>query len=216
MGEDKRILQLGGIGGLLAGISFILASISRGLTPRFSTSEEVLQSYLESATLHLLNQAFLFVAILLFIPLLLALYRSLRKSSPAGALLGSVIGVMGLTILAISLVSSLAALSTLSGLYAAATPAEKTTIVIVAEVMGSFGLSIAGRWFFALSFVSFGVAMLGSPAYKRRFGWVTVILGIFTGLVAPFALIPGSHSEIGWGLLSLILGWKVYSLSRAA
>jgi hypothetical protein len=65
------------------------------------------------------------------------------------------------------------------------------------------------------------VAMLGTPAFGKGFGGVSVVIGV-VGVVAASVLLvdPLSLSASFIGVLALIifhliLGWKVYSLSRA-
>jgi hypothetical protein len=64
------------------------------------------------------------------------------------------------------------------------------------------------------------VAMLGAPAFGKGFGGVSVVLGV-VGLVAAVLQMVNPSSPIGAGSLFtclifyLVLGWKVYSLSRA-
>jgi hypothetical protein len=62
--------------------------------------------------------------------------------------------------------------------------------------------------------------MLGSPAFGKGFGRVSVALGV-AGVVAASVLLVDPLSPSAFvGVLSLIafhivLGWKLYSLSRA-
>jgi hypothetical protein len=62
--------------------------------------------------------------------------------------------------------------------------------------------------------------MLGSPAFGKGFGGLSVVLGVI-GLVAASILVVDPLSPSAFvGVLALIifhlvLGWKVYSVSRA-
>ncbi len=64
-----------------------------------------------------------------------------------------------------------------------------------------------------------GVGMLGAPAFGRGYGWVSVVLGVL-GVVAAavFVIDPLSPSVFVVFLVlivfHLVLGWKVYGLSR--
>jgi hypothetical protein len=69
--------------------------------------------------------------------------------------------------------------------------------------------------------IALGVAMLGTPAFGKGFGWVSVVLGV-VGLVAAVLQMVDPSSMIGAGsyfaclIFYLVLGWKVYSLSRVS
>jgi hypothetical protein len=64
-----------------------------------------------------------------------------------------------------------------------------------------------------------GVAMLGAPAFGKGFGGVSMVLGV-VGVVAAGLQMVDPGSMIGAGsffaiiIFYLVLGWKVYSLSR--
>jgi hypothetical protein len=62
--------------------------------------------------------------------------------------------------------------------------------------------------------------MLGSPAFGKGYGWVSVILGVVgfaaavLQMVDPASMI-GAVSYFAIIIFYLILGWKVFSLSKA-
>jgi hypothetical protein len=68
--------------------------------------------------------------------------------------------------------------------------------------------------------VLLGVGMLRSPAFGKSYGWVSVALGGI-GLIAAVLQIVDPASMIGAGsyfaclIFYFILGWKVWSLSKA-
>jgi hypothetical protein len=72
----------------------------------------------------------------------------------------------------------------------------------------------------ALGVVVLGVAMLGAPAYGKGFGRLSVVFGV-VGVAAAAVLLVDPASPLAFvGVLAhiafhLVLGWKVYSLSRA-
>jgi hypothetical protein len=61
--------------------------------------------------------------------------------------------------------------------------------------------------------------MLGNPAFGKGFGWLSVILGGF-GIVATVVVLVDPASPIAVAgifaliVFHLVLGWRVYSLSR--
>ena len=193
MGEGKRVLQVGGIAGLLAGVLMVLAMVTGlilspvepptgipGVFERFS------RSVLDSVTTNAVSTNLFLAAIILAVPLYLALL-TFREARLAFAL-GSISGGLGLVLLAL--------------------------------------LAFDGGWwplygllFLALSFLAVGAGMLNSSDFHGAFGSVGVVLG----LVGFGATAWGVDYSAGWfvGILALViflllLGWKVFSLSRAA
>ena len=73
-----------------------------------------------------------------------------------------------------------------------------------------------------MCFIVLGVAMLGAPAFSKRFGGVSIVLGLI-GLVGVIASLFVA-GEIGVQLMGIavlanliflpLFGWKLYSLSR--
>jgi hypothetical protein len=77
-----------------------------------------------------------------------------------------------------------------------------------------------GLFILPIGLTALGVAMLAAPAFGRGFGGVSVVLGV-VGLVAAsvFVVDPLSPSVFVVFLVlivfHLVLGWKIYRLSRA-
>ncbi len=71
-----------------------------------------------------------------------------------------------------------------------------------------------------IGLILLGVAMLGAPAFGKGFGGVIVVLGVL-GLVAAVLQMADPSSMIGAlsyfaiVIFHFVMGWKVYSLSRA-
>jgi hypothetical protein len=72
-----------------------------------------------------------------------------------------------------------------------------------------------------IGLIQIEVGMLGSPAFGKGFGWLSVVLGV-VGLIAAVLQMVDPSAMIGAGsyfaclIFYLVLGWKVYSLSRAS
>jgi hypothetical protein len=75
----------------------------------------------------------------------------------------------------------------------------------------------AGLLLVPIGLIALGMAMFGVPAFGKRFGGVLGVVGV----VAASVLLVDPHSPSAFaGVLALIafhlvLGWKLYSLSRA-
>jgi hypothetical protein len=164
------------------------------------------------------------VALLLEIPLLLALYRALRRTSLAPALFGSALGLLGLVAMAVSATPHVAH-APLSDLYHApgATPEDQATLALMWQATWGIFDAILYVGFFVVpvGILALGVAMFGAPAFGKGFGGVSVVLGVL-GLVAAVLQMVDPSADAGVGsyfagiIFYLIFGWKVFSLSRAS
>lgn len=78
----------------------------------------------------------------------------------------------------------------------------------------------AGLFLLTIGLIALGAAMLGTPAFGKGLGWMTVTIGV-VGLVATtvYLVDPPSPvaavSVLGLLVFHLVLGRKVYRLSRA-
>jgi hypothetical protein len=101
-------------------------------------------------------------------------------------------------------------------------PQEQATLVLMWQATeGIFdALFGVGLLLVPIGFIALGVAMLGAPAFGKGFGRVSVVVGA-VGVVAASVLLVDPLSPSAFvGVLSLIvfhliLGWRLYSLSRA-
>ena len=234
MGEDKRVLQLGGLGSLLAGVLLILTNVVLAvILPQTADPEVLIMRFPDVRAVSTAVLGLNLVALILEVALFLALYRALRRTSLASALYGSVLGVLGLVVLALAVTSALVAFVPLSDLYHApgATPEEQATVVLMFQAAQGIVFTFFGvGWLLVpIGIMALGVAMLGATAFGKAFGGVSVVLG-----VAGVAGLAWAVVGIGVGSVSLgapvtivvpvianliflfLLGGKVYSLSRAA
>ena len=224
MGEEKSVLRWGGLAGILAGILFILAIVILiAFGPPVTADPEglVMGEPDVRAALSVGNALYL-VNLILVVILLLALYRALRGTSLAAALFGSVLGVTGLVVLVAAAFPHVAFVP-ISDLYHApgATPAEQATLVLLWQAtQGVFtALDAVGLFVLPIGFIVLGVAMLRAPTFGRGFGGVSVVLGVagatgtLLGQTVSDAVFFGPIVVI---IFALLLGWKVYSLSKAA
>jgi len=153
----------------------------------------------------------------------LALYRALRETRLAPALFGSVLGILGLGVLMAGALPHVATLPISDRFHdAGASPEDRATLVLVWEATeGIFdALFVVGLLVLPMGLIALGVAMLGTPTFGRRFGGVSVVLGV-VGVGAASALLVDPDSPIAVAgvfaliVFHLVLGWKVHSLSRA-
>jgi hypothetical protein len=225
--QEKSVLRWGGLAGMLGGILFILVWVIVIAGPVGMEDPADLAGWVtrfpDIKAARVVENGIYLVALILEVTLFLALYRALRGTSLAPALFGSVVGILGLVAMVVSATPHIAH-APLSDLYHApgATPEAQATLALLWQATwGIFDAMLyVGFFVVPVGLILLGVGMLGSPAFGKGFGGVTVALGV-VGLVAAVLQMADPSSMIGAGsyfaclIFYLVLGWKVYSLSRA-
>jgi len=224
MENEKSVLRWGGLAGILAFIVWIVEIPLYGLVDPF-TPEGLMRfsdvrAGLAMSTILMMTIAFLSVA------LVLALYRALRGTNLAFALFGSVLGVIGYIVTALGDASTFFAFAPISDLSQApaATPGSQATIVLLWQATQGITHTFffVGSLFMVMCFIILGVAMLRAPAFGRRFGGVSIVLGVI-GLVGVVAslFVPGETGVQVMGIAVFaniiflpLFGWKLFRLSR--
>jgi len=223
--QEKNVLRWGGLAGILGAILFILVFVIVivFVGPDLAETEGWVMRFPEIRAARTVENSLYLVTLILWVTHFLALYRALRGKSLAPALFGSVLGILGLVVLAAGALPHVAT-APISDLYHApgATPEDQATLVLLWQAtQGIFdALLIVGLTLLPIGLIALGVAMLGAPTFGKGFGRMSVVLGV-AGVVAAIVLLVDPPSPIAVvGVLALIvfhlvIGWKVYSLSRA-
>jgi hypothetical protein len=223
--EEKSLLRWGGLAGILGGIIFILVFIIViafvGVDP--AEPEGEVMRFPDIRAARTVEDSLYLVVLIFWIVHFLALYRALRGTSLTPALFGSVLGIVGLGVLAAGALPLVASVP-ISDLYHApgATAEDQAALVLLWQATeGVFDAMFGvGLLLVPIGFISLGVAMLGTPTFGKGFGGVSVVLGV-VGVVAASVLLVDPLSPSAFvGVLALIvfhlvLGWKIYSLSSA-
>lgn len=76
-----------------------------------------------------------------------------------------------------------------------------------------------GFFVIPLGLFALGAAMLSAPAFGKGYGWLTMVLGAIGFAAAPYqmddtASMASFGSYLAYIVFYLVLGWKLYSLSR--
>jgi hypothetical protein len=221
MAQEKSVLQWGGLAGVLGGIIFILVFVIVGVFVGMGPVE--VMRFPDVRTARIVENSLYLAVLILWVIHFLALYRALRETSLAPALFGSVLGILGLVVLAAEALHHIwqTPISDLYHASGATLEAQATLVLLWQATHGIFeALFVTGLVFLPIGVIALGVAMLGTPAFGKGVGGVSVVIGIL-GVVAGIVLLidPGSSIAVV-SILSLIVfhiavGWKVYSLSRA-
>ena len=224
--KEKSVLRWGGLVGILAFIVFIVGMpLYSSLSP---LTLEGLEAFpddrvaLATSTILSMATAFLSVAFVL------VLYRTLRGTNLILALFGSVLGVIGYVVTALGDASTMVAFAPLSNLYHDPTATLEVQATVVLLWQTTMGLTntffFVGSLFMMMCFSIFGVAMLKAPSFGRRFGGMSLVLGVIgvVGVVASlFVAGPLGVQVIGIAVFANLIflplfGWKVYRLSKTA
>ena len=225
MVEEKSVLRWGGLAGILGSIIFILVFVVviAFVGPDPASPEGEITRFPAIRAARTVEDGLYLVVLLLWVAHFLALYRALRGMSLAPALFGSVLGIVGLGVLAAGALPHVAT-APISDLYHApgATPEDQATLALLWQATeGIFdALFGAGLFIVPIGLITLGVAMLGAPAFGKGLGRVSMVVGM-VGLVAATVLLVDPLSPSAFvGVLALIVfhlvvGWRLYRLSRA-
>jgi hypothetical protein len=226
--EDERsVLRWGGLAGMLGGILFILSWIVVLAGPVGMEDPADLAGWVtrfpDIRAARVVENGIYLVALILGVMLFLALYRALRGPSLAPALFGSALGILGLVVFMAGAVPHIAH-NPLSELYHApgATPEDQAALALMWQATwGIFNALLYVGFFVVPTGILFlGLGMLKAPAFGKGLGWVSVVFGV-VGLAAAVLQMADPASMIGALsffaiiIFYLVLGWKVYNLSKA-
>jgi len=222
--QEKSVLRWGGLAGILGGVLFILVFVIVGVFVGADVAEAEgwIIRFPEIRGARTVENSLYLLVLILWVMHFLALYRALRGTSLAPALFGSVLGIVGLTVIAAGALPHVATLP-LSNLYHApgATPEDQATLVLLWQAtQGIFdALLITGLAILPISLIVLGMGMLATPAFGKSYGGVSIVLGVLGVAAAVVVLVDPASPIAAVGVFALIifhlvLGWKVYRLSR--
>src|ERR1043165_3524314 len=98
MAQEKSVVQWGGLAGVLGGIIFILVFVIVGVFAGMGPVD--VMRYPDVRTALKVGDNLYLAVLISAVPHFLALYRALRETSLTPALFGSVLGILGLGVLA--------------------------------------------------------------------------------------------------------------------
>jgi hypothetical protein len=219
------VFRLGGLAGIFGALLMFAAFLPVGLFAGGFAADpaEALMRFPDVRAAQAVEEVLYLGVIALWAVHFLALYRALRATSPAAALFGSGLGIMGLILLAAGALPQVAT-APISDLYHApgATPEDQATLVLLWQTTWGMldALLVAGLLLLPIALLTLGVAMLRTPAFGTGYGWVSVALGALGAGGASLMIVdPASVLGPMAGMFTLIIfhfvvGWKVYRLSR--
>ena len=222
--QECGVLRWGGLAGLLGAFLFILVMIF--VTVFIPSDPKELSGWVIRFPgiqgSRVVENIIYLLALLLEIPLFLALFSSLRKTNLASALFGSTLAIVGLVSMVVSTTPHVAH-STLSQLFhtPGATAADQATVAILWQaVRGIFDAMLyVGFFVIPVGLIILGMGMFTSPSYGKVFSSMITALGL-VGLIAAILQMIDPASIIGVGsyfacLISyLMVGLKLHKMSK--
>jgi uncharacterized membrane protein len=220
--DGEGLLRWGGWAGILSAFLFILTAVTLLLlVPEAETVEESIHRFPENRSYIALGESLYLAVVILWVPLLLALSRSLRVTDTAPALIGSGLGFIGLASLAVGALPFIA-FTSISELYHSPgiTSIEKSQLIALWQTTQDIfnETDTVGYILIASCFIVLGISMLGSPNFGKSYCAISMasgaaaligiaILGVESDLVFPFVLIT-------FVVYPLFFGMKLRSLSK--
>lgn len=219
----QGVFRWGGLAGILGGILMIAAFLPVGLFAGgfAATPAEAITRFPDVWAAQAVEEVLYLGALALLTLHFLALYRALRATSLAPALFGSGLGIMGLILLAAGALPTVATVP-IADLYHApgATPSDQATLLLLWQATWGMleALLVVGLLLLPVALLTLGAAMLGSPAFGKGYGWVSMALGV-AGTAAALSLMVDVSMLAAVVILALIgfhvvVGWKVLRLSN--
>lgn len=221
--QPDSILRWGGLAGIAGSV---LMLVTFGIVAAFvgmdMTPEESLTRFTDIRAARAVENSLYLAVLILWIVHCLALYRALRRTSPAPALFGTALSIVGLVVLAAGALPHIAT-APLSDLYQApgATLQDQTTLALLWHGIDAMfnALLVTGLVILPIGLIAIGTAMLGAPEYGKRMGAMTVALGV-AGLAAATVLVVEDSPIAALVVFALTafhlaLGWKTHRLASA-
>jgi hypothetical protein len=221
--EDSSIARWGGLAGIGGSVLLVVvfAIVATFVGPEPADPAGAISRFPEVRVARIVENGLYLAVLVLWVPLALALFYSLRRTRPAAALFGSALNIFGLAVLAAGAIPHVVT-SRLSDLYHAdgATPDERAALVLLWQAnRGMFdALLLVGLLVMPVGVFLLGLAMRRDPAFGTVAGNVSVALGV-VGLAAATAMLVDPLSAAGaLGVFALIgfhviAGWKTCRLS---
>jgi Domain of unknown function (DUF4386) len=224
--EDSSIPRWGGLAGIGGSVLFVAVFAIVGIFagPEPAGPAGPISRFPEIRVVRTVENGLYLAVLVLWVPLALALFHSLRRTRPASALFGSALNIIGLAVLAAGAIPHVVT-SRLSDLYHAdgTTPDEQAALVLLWQANQAMfdALLLVGLLVMPVGVILLGLAMRGDPAFGKAAGNVSVALGVGGLAAATVMLIDPLSAVAALGVFALIgfhlvAGWKTYRLSTTA
>lgn len=224
--EDSSVTRWGGLGGIGGSVLLVVvfASVAIFVGPEPAGPTGPISQFPEIRVARTVENGLYLAVLVMWVPLALALFHSLRRTRPASALFGSALNIFGLVVLAAGAIPHVVT-SRLSDLYHAdgATPDEQATLVLLWQAnQGTVdALLLVGLLVMPVGVILLGIAMRRDLAFGKVVGNVSVALGVVGRAARTVMLVDPLAAAAALGVFALIgfhlvAGWQTYHLSTTA
>jgi hypothetical protein len=223
--KERSFLRLGGLAGMIGGILFILTIITLAVFGPSTTAspDSLVNNYPNVRTALAVGNGFYFLVSISLVGLAVGLYRALRGTSPAPALFGAVLYILGIGVTFVEDTTQFA-FDPLSNLYHAsgATPTDQHTITLLWQAtQGMFNqFDTSATILISAGFIVLGVTMFKVQSFGRIFGGLSVAFGaaqiLAINLVSTNSAAYAPFALLAFLVYPVLFGWKLYRLSKAA
>lgn len=168
MEAERGVLRSGGLAGTLGGVLFILVFVIviAFVGPDPAQPEGLVQRFPDIRAVRTVENSLYLVVLILWVAHFLALYRALRGTNLAPALFGSVLGILGIVVLAAGALPHVAT-ARISDLYHApgASPEDRATLVLLWQAtQGMFdALFVVGMLLLPVDLIALGACSALPP-----------------------------------------------------
>ncbi|MBU4517731.1 MAG: DUF4386 domain-containing protein [Proteobacteria bacterium] len=206
--EERKVLRWGGLAGVLGGVLLVVVFVIVGaFVGTFAGPDAEVAAYPDVRVARTFENGLYLLVLVLWVAHFIALYRALRKTSPAPALYGAGMGIISMVVLAAGALPHVVT-APISDLYHApgATPEEQAGLVVAWQAAQGVidALLIVGLVIAPIGLVLLGVAMARTPAFGRVLGRVTLGLGVAGAAAAVVALAIPDSPVAAVGIFALI------------
>lgn len=217
--QERSVSKWGGLGGMVGSvvlaIVFVIVAVFVGSDPNEP------MGFPEIRVARTFEDGLYLAVMVLWIPLFLALYRALRQKHLAPALFGSVLGIVGLVVLAAGALPHITTLAVSDLVHAPeATIGNEAALELWKAAYAVFNaLLTVGLILTTIGVICLGAAMIKNPKFGRAIGWISVVLGVAGAIAASVQLWnPDSPAPVvtmvGLIVFGVVSGLKLYRLSR--
>jgi hypothetical protein len=223
--QEAEVMRWGGLAGMFGAVLFVLVFAIVGVFVGADAGPEgAVMRFPDVRAARTVENGLYLVVLSLWAAHFLALFQALRSARLAPAMFGTGLGILGLTVLAVGAIPHAASVP-ISDLYhspGVSSDDQATLVIVWQATQGVFNaLLVTGLLIVPMSVIMLGVAMLETPAFGRRYGWLSVALGGIAAAAAIALLVDPSSFVAVIGIFALIvfhlvIGWKMYGLSRVA
>lgn len=221
--DDGRIQYWGGLAGISGGVLFVVvfAIVAIFAWPEPAGPAGPIERFPEIRAARTVENGLYLVVLMLWVPLSLALYRSLRTTP---ALFGAALNILGLAVFAAGALPHVVTSGLADRYHAAGATADEhaTLVQLWHATQGMFdALLLVGLPMMAAGVTLVGSAMRRDPAFGKLVGTTSVLLGAVGLVAATVMLIDPRSSAAALGMFALIgfhlvAGWKLYRRSRSS